>query len=636
MENIIKLKHGVRYSCEHNNIWTTFTNNSNNNNQERKMPGTRSGSNGSGLTPEQRAAVLAAFGGDQAVALRMIGIMEGTAAIQAAPVPQDPVYDANHATFKHQFQKNGNTHTLNLMSTQQWTGFLKNVLKLSNAQIAELKIEGLEYPEDFAVFDSDTIDATIKSMRSKHLSLGGITSLRLKQFCDFMQYLQNVDRKLRYGMLNAETIKHYADSFDAIKEKTKDGKLTVLKKNGDMLLWLDDVDKDLKGYVGNRGISLAYLNIDKKAPDANTDDTLWDFEKGKCYSKEHGSLKQELIHRSTQDHPNTNDDNNLLYRLLDAATKGTQYHSTLDKFSEDEDGQSAYDALYDQHGGNAKWEKAYETMESSIKSRKWKSTGHVTMNEHCAFHRDMHSRMEKAATHIQVTVPNNRQRVLMLLSSIDSQHTDISAHVSTIKGDPNGMGADFELTAEHLLRADPVEKNKAKSKNRTGGPSISATLGGKGPKTGVEYRWYQGNEFSKLSEAQQDELRAWRSSAKGKAHIQKAKEEYQSKKRKAGGKGNGNEQQGRWNRQKTVHEAKKMIAAAMKTAEEENTASGDKDKTIAELSSTVASLREENKEKAAAASVTFSPQTEAEQRKAMCAQLSSIVGRAGRKKKDNQ
>ena len=39
-------------------------------------------------------------------------------------------------------------------------------------------------------------------------------------------------------MLNSETIKRYSDSFDAIKEKTKDGKLTVSKKNGDMLFWL--------------------------------------------------------------------------------------------------------------------------------------------------------------------------------------------------------------------------------------------------------------------------------------------------------------------------------------------------------------------------------------------------------------
>ena len=80
-----------------------------------------------------------------------------------------------------------------------------------------------------------------------------------------------------------------------------------------------------------------------------------------------------------------------------------------------------------------------------------------------------------------------------------------------------------------------------------------------------------------------------------------------------------------------------MLASAMKTAEEEN--SGDKDKTIAELSSTVAQLREDSKsEKAANASaVTFSPQTElVHQRKAMCAQLSSIIGRAGRKKKGNQ
>ena len=84
------------------------------------MPGTRSGTTGltTGLTPEQRAAVQAAFGGDQAVAARMIGIMEGTAAIQAPVIPQNPVYDANHATFKHQFQKNGNNHTLDLMSTQ--------------------------------------------------------------------------------------------------------------------------------------------------------------------------------------------------------------------------------------------------------------------------------------------------------------------------------------------------------------------------------------------------------------------------------------------------------------------------------------------------------------------------------------
>ena len=115
----------------------------------------------------------------------------------------------------------------------------------------------------------------------------------------------------------------------------------------------------------------------------------------------------------------------MLCRLLDVATKGTQYHSTLDKFSCDKDGQSAYNALYGQHGGNAKYKKACEIMDSLTKSRKWKRTGHVTMNDHCAFHRNIHSRMEKAAMHIQVTLPNERQSVLMLLAPIDTQHTDI-------------------------------------------------------------------------------------------------------------------------------------------------------------------------------------------------------------------
>ena len=80
-----------------------------------------------------------------------------------------------------------------------------------------------------------------------------------------------------------------------------------------------------------------------------------------------------------------------------------------------------------------------------------------------------------------------------------------------------------------------------------------------------------------------------------------------------------------------------MIAAAMKTAEEEDSTGDGKDKTIAELSSTVVQLREESKEKTATASaVTFAPQTEKEQRKAMCAQLSAIVGRPGKKKKGSQ
>lgn len=120
------------------------------------------------------------------------------------------------------------------------------------------------------------------------------------------------------------------------------------------------------------------------------------------------------------------------------------------------------------------------------------------MAAHALLHRDYHQRMVRAAIHISVTVLNPRQRCILLIDSIDSNHPDVSAHLFTIKSDPTGMGSDLEKTAEHLMKVDPVEKSLAKSKKTT----ISSTLGGRGTDTGVEFRWYNVKEYSKLSDDQ--------------------------------------------------------------------------------------------------------------------------------------
>ena len=73
---------------------------------------------------------------------------------------------------------------------------------------------------------------------------------------------------------------------------------------------------------------------------------------------------------------------------------------------------------------------------------------------------------------------------------------------STINSDPDGMDSDFEKTAEHLIKSDPVEKSMSKSKKMT----ISSTLGGKGDSTGVEFRWYTMKEYKELLETQKQEL----------------------------------------------------------------------------------------------------------------------------------
>ena len=208
-----------------------------------------------------------------------------------------------------------------------------------------------------------------------------------------MQYLEVCGRKCKFSYLNAQTLKHHADSYSAIKEKTKDAKLTPIKKNGDMLAWLDDANKDLKNIIGNRGVSLlSYVRGDEEIPDANHSSIL-DFKDRKCFSKIHGSLIEELIRRASHDHPNTEDDNAMLYKLLDTATKSTSYNSTIQAFVEEEDGVGRYNALYKEYGGKAKWEKGYGALVTALALRKWKSTGTVTMAVHAGFHRDYHQRI---------------------------------------------------------------------------------------------------------------------------------------------------------------------------------------------------------------------------------------------------
>ena len=119
-----------------------------------------------------------------------------------------PVYDPAHETFVHKYRDvDGNNQSVQLMTEAQLLTFYKDVIKLDFAQIQELKSEGLEYPKDFASFDSEEEEATIKSMRSKDLALGGLSQLLLKRFCDFMQYLEVYGRKCKFGYLNAQTLK---------------------------------------------------------------------------------------------------------------------------------------------------------------------------------------------------------------------------------------------------------------------------------------------------------------------------------------------------------------------------------------------------------------------------------------------
>ena len=82
--------------------------------------------------------------------------------------------------------------------------------------------------------------------------------------------------------MTAVTLEHHDVSYDAIKEKSKDASISMMRKNKSILVWLDSIEKDLKNIIGHRGISLLYLICGyEKHLDTNTDLDELDFIKGR-------------------------------------------------------------------------------------------------------------------------------------------------------------------------------------------------------------------------------------------------------------------------------------------------------------------------------------------------------------------
>ena len=119
--------------------------------------------------------------------------------------------------------------------------------------------------------------------------------------------------------------------------------------------------------------------------------------------------------------------------------------------------------------------------------------------------------------------------VLKLITSIITSESLLIAHISQVNADPVGLGANFEATATHLMLADPIEM-KELSRGTSRGASIFSTAAGRGDITGVDLRWYNPEEFRKLTQDERTELARWRKSDDGKAVIAASLKKYKADK----------------------------------------------------------------------------------------------------------
>ena len=175
--------------------------------------------------------------------------------------------------------------------------FFETTLSLSPKQVHALQEEGITLPQDLAQFNSTEFESVIRSVKGR-AALPRLAQVRLKQTCDFFQYLFETNRKLKDQYLTHESIKSHAVQFQALKEmKDSSGVATLIKLSAstDVLSWMDGFEKHLRKVTGIDYSPLAYLLRKNAIVPVTTENVL----PGKCYLNTHGSLCEELVFRKS-------------------------------------------------------------------------------------------------------------------------------------------------------------------------------------------------------------------------------------------------------------------------------------------------------------------------------------------------
>ena len=126
-----------------------------------------------------------------------------------------------------------------------------------------------------------------------------MTQIRLKDACDFFQFILATNRTMKYQYLTYASIKSHAVQFKALKDSKEVGGLSKLIAETDVLSWVDTANKYLLNLLGQDHSPLGYLTQDNVISPATTDDLL----PGKCYLQTYKSLTGEIVGR--KDHNGT-------------------------------------------------------------------------------------------------------------------------------------------------------------------------------------------------------------------------------------------------------------------------------------------------------------------------------------------
>ena len=135
------------------------------------------------------------------------------------------------------------------------------------------------------------------------------------------------------------------------------------------------------------------------------------------------------------------------------------------------------------------------------------------LQTYCSQHWAKYQQLVEASEHVEFQVPTEHTRVGYLISNIDCSDAALQAALAKVRTDTNGSRQNFKQAVNEILPVDPFVKKQASSKTVTN--AISGTEGEaarpkRGPKTGVDLRWYDKEGWRSLIEDEQNKLWEWR------------------------------------------------------------------------------------------------------------------------------
>lgn len=481
-----------------------------------------------------------------------------------------------------------------VLTVAQITAFFEqpDQMAIPGATRLQLQQEGIETVDDLVDFDKVTLKQVAENLRrpggrvpdtdpgaapgatipTPAFVFGAKSQMRLLAACDLVRYYETVGRDNTVGNIRWDpVVKNFAEQWKALtnRKTADDPEVPKISKTLSVIKWTEAFTDFLHRHIGIRMIPLAYVTRDVILVPAAAPALA----PNRSHSTTYGSVEDKLIARASHNHPLYCDDNSQVYYYLEEATRTTSYAASIKPYQRAKNGRGAWLALKSQYAGNDKWQAEIKSKDDLLHTRVWKGQSNFSLEKFIAQHRNAFVSMQQCSAHVAFQLPNEHTRVTYLLDAIQCNDAPLQAAMALVRNDtePTGKMNDFEATASYLLPHDPVSKKRTAGTKRgvaeisdTSGAEASSTSAGKpaSGKTGVEFRFYQREDYFKLTEDQKEELRLHRMNRGGKGDRENKKNQGSNKKH--------------WDKN-----TKKMIAAAVtkkydeKMKEEQNSAADD-------------------------------------------------------------